>query len=147
MSTTFTAAIEHVNHTTSRATVRTHRMLVDRGVAKGGLDLGPAGGEYMLVSLGGCFTSHLLAAIRAREAAVTNVRVGVTGTLDGAPERFTTFTLEVSADCSDPALVRKLVTVAARACQVVSTLRQVAAVTITYAGSPVEFCEDVVGVR
>ncbi len=58
MSTTFKATIEHVTHTTSKATVRTHTFLVDRGVAKGGLDLGPAGGEYMLVSLGGCFTSH-----------------------------------------------------------------------------------------
>jgi uncharacterized OsmC-like protein len=85
MSTTFKATVEHVNHTTSRATVRTHRFLVDRGTTKGGFDLGPAGGEYMLVSLGGCFTSHLLAASRARENALTNVRVTVTGTLDGAP--------------------------------------------------------------
>ena len=45
MSMTFTANIEHVTHTTSRATVRTHTFLVDRGVAKGGFDLGPAGGE------------------------------------------------------------------------------------------------------
>ncbi len=50
MSTTFKATIEHVNHTTSRATVRTHTFLVDRGVPKGGFDRGPAGGEYMLVS-------------------------------------------------------------------------------------------------
>jgi hypothetical protein len=42
MGTTFSATIEHVNHTTSRATVRTHTFLVDRGIAKGGLDLGPA---------------------------------------------------------------------------------------------------------
>src|ERR1700720_4802507 len=104
MKPTFTATIEHVNQTTSRATVRTHTFLVDRSVAKGGLDLGPAGGEYMLVSLGGCFTSHLLAAIRAREAAVTNVRVAVTGTLDGTPERFTGFTMDVSAECPDPDL-------------------------------------------
>ena len=146
MSTTFKATIEHVNHTTSRASVRTHTMLVDRGVAKGGLDLGPAGGEYMLVSLGGCFTSHLLAAIRARQAAMTNLRVAVTGTLDGAPERFTTFTLDVSAECPDLELARKLVTIAARACQVVSTLRQVATIAITYAGVPVELSEDPVGV-
>ena len=49
MSTTFKATIEHVNHTTSRATVRTHAFLVDRGVPKGGFDLGPAGAENMLV--------------------------------------------------------------------------------------------------
>jgi putative redox protein len=141
MSTTFKATIEHVNHTTSRATVRSHTFLVDRGVAKGGFDLGPAGGEYMLVSLGGCFTSHLLAAIRAREAAVANVRLAITGTFDGTPERFTAFTMDVSADCQDSVLVRKLITIAGRACQVVNTLRQVAPIAITYEGSPVELNE------
>jgi putative redox protein len=143
MSTTFKATIEHVTHTTSKATVRTHTFLVDRGVAKGGLDLGPAGGEYMLVSLGGCFTSHFLAAIRAREAAVTNVRVAVTGTLDGTPERFTAFTMDVSAQCPDPELACKLITMAGRACQVLNTLRQVAPIAITYEGSPIEVNEGV----
>jgi putative redox protein len=142
MSTTFKATIEHVNHTTSRATVRTHSVLVDRGIAKGGLDLGPAGGEYLLVSLGGCFTSHLIAAIRAREAAVSNVRVAVTGTMDGAPERFTAFTMDVSAECQDSALVRKLITIAARSCQVTNTLSDVAPIAMTYQGSPIELDES-----
>src|SRR6185295_8382376 len=124
MATTFTTTIEHVNHTTSRAVVRSHTTLVDRGIGKGGLDLGPAGGEYMLVALGGCFTSHLLAAIRAREAAMTNVRVALTGTLDGTPERFADFTIAVSADAQDPQLARKLIIIAARACQVFNTLCQ-----------------------
>ena len=141
MSTTFTATIEHVHHTTSRATVRTHTFLVDRGVAKGGFDLGPAGGEYLLVSMGGCFTSHLLAAIRAREAAVTNVQVAVTGTLSGTPERFTALTMDVSAECSDVELVRKLITIAGRACQVVSTLRQAVSITIAFDGSRIELNE------
>jgi len=100
-----------------------------------------AGGEYMLVSLGGCFTSHFLAAIRAREAAVTNVRVAVTGTLDGTPGRFTAFTMDVSAQCPDPELARTLITMAGRACQVVNTLRQVAPIAITYEGSPIELSE------
>jgi putative redox protein len=148
MSPTFTATIEHVNQTTSKATVRTHTLLVDRSVAKGGLDLGPAGGEYMLVSLGGCFTSHFLAAIRAREAAVRNVRVAVTGTLAGTPERFTAFTMDVSAESQDPELARKLITIAGRACQVVNTLSQVAPIVITYQGSPVELNEaPAVGAR
>ena len=141
MSTTFKATIEHVNHTTSRATIRTHTFLVDRGVAKGGLDLGPAGGEYMLLALGGCFTSHLLAASRAREAVLANVRVVVTGTLDGTPERFTAFTMDVTAECADAALARKLIVMAGRACQVVNTLRQVAPIAITYEGSPIELNE------
>ena len=141
MSTTFTATIEHVTHTTSRATVRTHTFLVDRAVAKGGFDLGPAGGEYLLVSLGGCFTSHLLAAIRARDAAVTNVSVAVRGTLDGTPERFTAFSMDVSADCQDAELARKLITIAGRACQVVNTLRHVATIGLTYQGAPIELDE------
>jgi len=138
MATTFSATIAHVNQTTSRATVRTHTCLVDRGIAKGGLDLGPAGGEYMLVSLGGCFTSHLLAAARARDAAITDITVAVTGTLDGSPERFTAFTMDVTATCDDHELARKLIAIAARACQVSSTLRLVAPIALSYAGKPVE---------
>ena len=141
MSTTFNARIEHVSHTTSRATVRSHTVLVDRPVAKGGRDLGPAGGEYLLVALGGCFTSHLLAASHARDAAISDVRVHVTGTLDGAPERFRTFALDVSATCNDAALARKLIAIAGRACQVVITLRQVAPIAITYEGSTIELGE------
>jgi putative redox protein len=141
MQPTFTATIEHVNQTTSKATVRTHTVLVDRSVAKGGFDLGPAGGEYLLVSLGGCFTSHLLAAIRAREAAIANVRVAVTGTLADTPERFTAFSMDVSAECQDVELARKLITIAGRACQVVNTLRHVATIGITYRGAPIELDE------
>ena len=143
MGTTFKATIEHVNHTTSRAVVRSHTVLVDRGVAKGGFDLGPAGGEYQLIALGGCFTSHLLAAIRAREAAMTNVKVVVTGTLDGTPERFTGFTVEVTADAAEANLARKLITVASRACQVMNTLRQSTPIEISYQGAPIESAEAV----
>lgn len=95
----------------------------------------------MLVSLGGCFTSHLLAAIRAREAEVRNVRVAVTGTLAGTPERFTAFTMDVSVESQDSELARKLITIAARSCQVVTTLSQVAQIAITYQGLPVELNE------
>jgi putative redox protein len=138
MSITFSATVEHVNHTTSRVSVRQHSAIVDRGRAKGGYDLGPAGGEYLLVALGGCFTTHLLAAIRAREAAMTNVKVGVTGTMDGSPERFTAFTVNVTADCADDDLAHKLIVCAYRGCQVMSTLRQVASVDLSYQGAPVE---------
>src|SRR5436190_11780420 len=145
MSTTFKATIEHVNHTTSRAIVRSHTTLVDRGVAKGGYDLGPAGGEYQLVALGGCFTSHLLGAIRAREAAMTNVKVAVTGTLDGTPERFTAFTVDVTADCTDGDLARKLITIASRACQAMNTIRLPAPIELSYQGAPIESAEAEAG--
>lgn len=141
MSNTVKATLEHVDNITSNATVRTHSALVDRGLAKGGNDRGPAGGEYLLVALGGCFTSHLLAAIRAREAPMTHVRVAATGTMDGTPERFTAFTLDVTGDCPDVELARKLVTIAGRGCQVVNTLRLAGPVAISYAGTPIELEE------
>ena len=137
MSTTFTASIQHVNHTTSRATVRSHAFLVDRAVARGGFDLGPAGGEYLLVSLGGCFTTHLLAAIRAREAKMTDVSVSVTGTMEGSPERFVAFTLDVTASCADQELAHKLMTIAERGCQVLNTLRLITSIAVTYQGEAI----------
>jgi putative redox protein len=128
------ATLEQVGPTTSKATVRSHTVFVDRPTERGGADKGPVGGEYQLVALGGCFTSHLLAAIRAREpqtTPITDVKVAATGTLDGNPERFTEFTLTVSAKCDDPALLQKVVTIAERACQVVNTLKQSTPVTVT----------------
>jgi putative redox protein len=131
MPTILHADLEQDGPSTSKATARSHTVFVDRPVAKGGADRGPVGGEYLLIGLGGCFSSHLLAAIRAREAAVTGVRVAVNGTLDGSPERFTAFELTVDATCEDPDLLRKLVEIAERSCQVIGTLRQAAPVTLT----------------
>ena len=125
------ASLEQVGPATARAKVRSHTVLVDRPVDKGGSDQGPLGGEYQLVALGGCFTSHLLAAIRAREFEISALRVEATGTLDGSPERFTEFTLTVSAICNDLELLRKAVLIAERACQVVNTLKLAAPVVVT----------------
>ena len=86
-------------------------------------DAGPRGGELLLVAAGGCFMTHLLAAILARGADISDVKVAVGGTLAGTPERFTELTLTVSANCPDPALLSKLATMAERACQVLNTLR------------------------
>ena len=60
--------IEQTGPATSRAVVRGHQVSVDRPLQRGGEDRGPMGGELILVGLGGCFTSNLLAAIRARLA-------------------------------------------------------------------------------
>jgi hypothetical protein len=101
MSTTFKATIEHVNHTTSRGVIRSHTMLVDRGLAKGRLRPGPAGGEYQLVALGGCFTSHLLAAIRAREAPDDTRQGGSHRHARWNARAVHGFTVDVTADCGD----------------------------------------------
>ena len=131
MAKTLEASLEQAGPTTSKATVRSHTVFVDRPLERGGADKGPVGGEYQLVALAGCFTSHLLGAIRAREAQIADVKVAATGTLDGNPERFTEFTLTVSANADDPEMLQKVVTIAERACQVVNTLRLAAPVTIS----------------
>jgi putative redox protein len=133
MPTTLRVDLEQDGPSTTKAMVRSHTVYVDRPTAKGGADRGPLGGEYQLVALGGCFSSHLLAAIRAREAPVAQLRVTVTGTMDGSPERFTAFNLSVEAACGDRELLEKLVSMAERACQVTNTLRQSTPIEITVA--------------
>ena len=110
---------------TSEATIRQHSVLIDRPVEKGGSDLGPMGGELFLASLGGCFMSNLLAAMRAREVEISGIRTEVIGTLAGdSPARFTGVELCVSAESEvDRELFERLVTIAERGCIMVNTLR------------------------
>jgi putative redox protein len=123
MPQTISVEIEQVGPSTGQATARTHTVFVDRPEAKGGHDRGPLGGEYLLVSLGGCFLSTLLAAVRTREASVSNVRVSVVGTIGGVPERFETMAVHVRAEYEDEDLMRKLVAIAERGCLVTNTLK------------------------
>jgi len=115
--------IRQTSATTSEAAIREHRVLIDRPTAKGGSDAGPMGGELFLAAIGGCFMSNLLAAIRAREAAVTDAQVEVVGVLADAPARFTSVDMFVSANYQDAALFEKLVEMADRGCIMMNTLR------------------------
>lgn len=119
-----TVSLRQVSATSSEASIRTHRVTVDRPAEKGGTDSGPMGGELFLASIGGCFLSNLLAAIRAREAKVSNAAVEVIGTAADAPPRFISVEMLVSADHSDPAEFEKLVQIAERGCIMVNTMRQ-----------------------
>ena len=130
-----TATLNQEGLSTSKATVRQHTVFVDRPTAKGGADRGPAGGEYILVGLGGCFTSHLLASIAARQADIGGISVSVSGTLAGTPERFTAFELIVSAASGDLDTLSHLVALAEQTCQVTSTLKLAAPVTVKVAAS------------
>ena len=124
MPRTIAVEIHQVGPSTSEGRARHHRLLIDRPVAKGGADRGPLGGELLLLSLGGCFMSTLLAAIRAREARVSNVRVEVIGTVEETPDRYTKIAMTVHADHDDADLARKLIRVAENGCLVTSTLKQ-----------------------
>src|ERR1700684_1955781 len=115
--------LRQISASTSEATRAGHQGPIDRPVAKGGSDAGPMGGELFLAAVGGCFMSNLLAAIKAREAAVSDVRVEVVGTLADSPARFAGVELRISGNCGDRELLEHLVEIADRGCIMTNTLR------------------------
>lgn len=132
---------QQMDSTTSEGIVRGHRVLVDRPREKGGADRGPLGGELLLVALGGCFMSTLIAAAKARGLNPSDFQVTVRGELGGRPERFQSATIEVHAPTAtataDPMpegsgsaeTLKRCVEIAERSCIVTNTLK---------AGMPVE---------
>jgi putative redox protein len=123
MPRTIAIDVEQVGPSTSRVTARSHKLHVDRPVEKGGEDQGPLGGELLLASLGGCFMSTLLAAVRTREAQVSELRVHVTGTVGGVPERFEAIHMSIAGQYRSEDDMRKLVAIAERGCLVTNTLK------------------------
>lgn len=123
MDTTMKIQIRQISASTSEANIRQHKLLIDRPTSKGGEDQGPMGGELFLSSVGGCFLSTLLSAIKSRQADVSEVHAEVIGTLIESPTRFSAVEICVSAKCSDRELFEKLVEIAERGCIIVNTLR------------------------
>jgi len=111
-----------ISTSTSEATLRSHHVLIDRPPEKGGVDLGPMGGELFVASIGGCFMGNLLAAIRAREAEISEVRTEVIGTIADSPARFSAVELHVAAKGRSEEIER-LVEIADRGCIMMNTLR------------------------
>jgi putative redox protein len=131
MPRTISVDVEQIGPSTGSAAARSHTVFVDRPIEKGGDDRGPLGGEYLLIALGGCFLSTLLAAVRTREADVSNVRVSVVGTIGGVPERFESMAVRVSAKYEDADLMRKLVAISERGCLVTNTLNNAVALSVS----------------
>ena len=122
--------LHQISPFTSEAGIRGHRVLVDRPVAKGGSDAGPMGGELFLSAIGGCFMSTLLAAMRAREAAIDDIHTEVTGTIDDTPPRFVAVELLVTSAGADSETLERLVEVAGRGCIMMNTLRNTLQLTV-----------------
>ena len=116
--------IKQISPSASEGTAREHKTIMDRPAAKGGENRGAMGGEHLLMALGGCFMSNLLAAIQSREAAVSNVNLAIGGTLESAPPHFSAVEMAVSADYGDRELMEKLVTIAEKGCIVANTLKK-----------------------
>lgn len=118
-----TVEVRQIDATACEGNVRGHRVVMDRPTEKEGQDKGAMGGEVLLMVLGGCFMSNLLAAIRSREARVSDVNMAITGTLESSPPRFMAIEMKVSATYDDRPLMEKLVTIAERGCINANTLK------------------------
>ena len=146
MPQTLEARVEQSGPSSAVGIVRTHRVPVDRPLDKGGTDTGPLGGEYLLVALGGCFMSNLLAAIRARAATsgdvedggsrVRDVSVALTAVLEGHPSRVASISMRVGATGVEPDMLEKLAEIAGRACIVTNTLRLALPIAVTCEARP-----------
>lgn len=128
---TVTVSVDQQDHSSSRAQARNHTLTMDRPEAKGGQNKGPMGGEAMLMGLGGCFMSNLLAAAISRDVKITNAHVDISGELaEDAPARYIAIHMKVSADCDQPDQMEKLVTIAERGCIAANTLGKAVKLTI-----------------
>jgi putative redox protein len=130
MPQTISVELVQIGPSTSRLTARSHSLVVDRPVEKGGRDQGPLGGELLLASLGGCFVSTLLAAVKTRGADVGGIRVEITGIVGGVPERFESIHMSVSASYANEDDMRKLLAIAERGCLVTNTLRDAVSISV-----------------
>lgn len=92
------------------------------------------GGEALLMGLGGCFMSNLLAASKARGIDLQDARAEIEGDLADAPPHYTAVRMRVSARCEPPDALPKLVTIAERGCIVANTLRDALALSVECAG-------------
>ena len=124
MSNQVKVTVNQIGPSSSEGTARKHTAIMDRPEAKGGENRGAMGGEHLLMALGGCFMSNLLAAIQSREAEVSNVNMAISGTLESAPPHFSAVELKISADHNDKEQMEKLITIAGRGCIVANTLKK-----------------------
>ena len=120
---TITVSLKQVDDATTAAQIRNHAIDIDRPESKGGHDKGAMGGELLLASLGGCFNSNLLAAIRARDLAINDISIDVSGELEAAPARFSAIDMVVKSAYEDRDTLEKLVLMSERACIVANTLK------------------------
>ncbi len=131
MAAEITVHLRQTSPCASEAAIRQHAVHIDRPAPKGGTDTGPMGGELFLAAVGGCFMSNLLAAVKSRDAAVSDVKLEVTGVLVDAPARFAEINMRVMAASGDPALLAHLIEIADRGCIMMNTLRAVSGVRLS----------------
>ena len=119
---TIHVSVDQLDHSASQGQARDHSLIMDRPEAKGGQNKGLMGGEALLLGLGGCFMSNLLAAANARDIKLSDARTEIVAELADAPSRYTDIHMKVTAQCEPSDELDKLVTIAERGCIVANTL-------------------------
>lgn len=117
--------LEQKSPSAVQATLNDLQVTVDRPVEKGGGGQGPMGGQYMLIGIGGCFCSTLLAAAKSRAIEVAGLAIEINATLaeEGAP-RFTAIGIEVYCEePKDPIELAKLIAIAEKGCISINTVK------------------------
>lgn len=127
--------VTQISASASHGQAREHAVVIDRPLTKGGSDRGPMGGELLLIGVGGCLMSNLLAAAASRGISLIDTRIDVVAELGGEPPRFTAIRLEVSGGTADRALLSELVTTAEASCISVNTLRSEVALSVALLAS------------
>ena len=122
--------VAQADDSSSRGQAREHQLVMDRPESKGGQNRGPLGGEALLMGLGGCFMSNLLAAAKARDIELKNAKAEIAGDLADAPPRYTAVHMKVSAQCDPAEELPKLVVIAQRGCISANTLGKAVELTI-----------------
>ncbi|MES9935321.1 MAG: OsmC family protein [Sedimenticola sp.] len=127
---TIHVTVDQVDHSASKGHAREHSLIMDRPEAKGGQNKGPLGGETLLLGLGGCFMSNLLAAAKARDIEISDAKTEIAAELADTPARYTDIHMKITARCEPSDELEKLVTIAERGCIAVNTLSRAVNLTI-----------------
>lgn len=111
--------------TAMKANIGAHSISVDRSVENGGGGEGLLGGEYLLIGIGGCFCSTLLAAGKSRNIPIKGLTVDVAATLSETnPQRFTEIQLDISCEFpTEKEVIQKLIKIAEVGCISINTIK------------------------
>jgi putative redox protein len=119
-----------------------HTVGIDRLASVGGTEAGFRASELLLLSLGGCLSSTLVGAAKARELTLSKVDIQVVGKTVPNPERIGEIEVEVDLAITDAEGVElagseldRILDIAERGCFVTNTLRTGIAISVKRAGS------------
>ncbi len=111
--------------TAVQLTQEAYSVIVDRPIENGGGGQGIIGGKYLLIGIGGCFCSTLLAAAQSRNIRIDELTVEVTANLSAeAPLRFTDIQITVDyLQNADYQHIKKLIAIDEKGCTVINTIK------------------------